>query len=162
MAEVVSEAEHVWSHKARIALFLSAMRYTLSLYGAEVRSALAGARGHRERLEAIIGAGFTPVNFHRETIAAWLNFYVLAQSSDEAQRLLTIYRRRLQSNLVHDLRPLVGARAPDVAQRIAGLIDGLYLHHALRSDRITGPRAAQQVLSALDSELAAAGGAAQE
>ena len=38
----------------------------------------------------------------------------------EARRLLNVYRRRLHSNLTHDLRPLVGSRAGEVAERIAG------------------------------------------
>ncbi len=148
-------AHHYFGGKEQI--FLAAMRHTLTIYGTEARCALAAATGHRARLEAIIRAGFGRSNFRREVIAAWLNFYVLAQSSDEALRLLVIYQQRLHSNLVHDLRPLVGARASDVAHRLAGLIDGLYLHHALRNDGTTGPMAAQQVLSALDSELAAVG-----
>ena len=129
------------------------MRHTLSLYGAEVRGALAMAQGHRARLEAIIRAGFTTANFRREVIAAWLNFYVLARTNPKAKRLLVIYQRRLLSNLVHDLRPLVGARAPGVAERIAGLIDGLYLRQSLGPSGPSGAVAVGHVLTALDLEL---------
>ena len=38
----------------------------------------------RDRLGAILRASFGPENFARDTIAAWLNFYVLAQSNAEA------------------------------------------------------------------------------
>ncbi|PRY24426.1 TetR family transcriptional regulator [Aliiruegeria haliotis] len=147
-------AHHYFGGKEQI--FLGAMRFTLSAYGAEVRKGLASVEGHRNRLDAIVRAGFTPTNFRREVIAAWLNFYVLAQSSNEALRLLTVYQRRLKSNLVHDLRPLVGADARDIAARIAGLIDGLYLHHALRSDGTTNDEAEAQVRAALETEIAAA------
>ena len=63
----------------------------------------------------------------------WLVFYVHAQESEEAHALLSIYSRRLTSNLVHNLKPLVGARAPTVAEGIASLIDGLYIRKALGS-----------------------------
>jgi len=138
------------------AIFLAAMRYTLTLYGAEVRGALATAEGPRQRLLAVIGAGFSPVNFRREVIAAWLNFYVLAQRSPEAKRLLAVYQRRLISNLTHDLRPLTGERAGGIARRLAGLIDGLYLHCALNPKGLTGGDAAAQVRAALEAELEAA------
>ena len=122
-----------------------------------VDRARVAALPERARLEAVIRASFGPTNFRREIIAAWLNFYVLAQRSTEARRLLALYQRRLQSNLVHDLRPLVGARAPDIARRIGGLIDGLYLRHALDSSSETGELAARQVLAALETELGASG-----
>lgn len=147
-------AHHYFGGKER--LFLAAMRHALALYASEVLSAVKAVDTPRARLDAIVGAGFSPVNFRREIIAAWLNFYVLAQSSEEALRLLTIYRRRLVSNLAHDLRKLVGTEAHAIAGRIAGLIDGLYLHHALRSDGTTGAQAAAQVRAALDREIAGA------
>lgn len=137
-------------------LFLAAMRYVLTIYGAEVRGALAVAEGPRARLDALIRASFSPTNFRRDAIAAWLNFYVLAQTSSQARRLLHLYHRRLHSNLVHALRPLVGAAAPGVAQRIAGLIDGLYLRYALDPADPSGAEAAEQVIRALDAEIAAA------
>ncbi|WP_093149525.1 choline-binding transcriptional repressor BetI [Aliiruegeria lutimaris] len=137
-------------------LILAAMRQLLTDYGVEVRQALSPANGHRDRLRAIVCAGFSKDHFRRDTIATWLNFYVLAQRSDEALRLLSVYHKRLHSNLVHDLRPLVGPRAGDVARRLAGLIDGLYLHHALRNDGTTGPQAAAQVCAALENELSKA------
>lgn len=147
-------AHHYFGGKER--LFLAAMRHVLSIYGAEARAALAKADGRRARLAALVSAGFSPQNFRRDTIAAWLNFYVLAQTSAEARRLLTIYHRRLRSNLLHDLRPLIGSRAPDAAERIAGLIDGLYLHCALARTEMTGEDATRQALAALDNELKAA------
>ena len=146
-------AHHYFGGKEQI--FLAAMRHTLTAFGGEVRAALRGATGSRERLEAVIGASFSQRNFRPETIAAWLNFYVLAQTSAEAQRLLTVYQRRLHSNLVHDLRPFAGRAAPAIADRIAALIDGLYLRVGLTGGADMGARATAQVLVALDRELAA-------
>ena len=144
-------AHHYFGGKDQI--FLAAMRHTLSLYGAEVRGALVMAKDPRARAEAIIRAGFTSSNFRREVVAAWLNFYVLAQSDDQARRLLAVYQRRLHSNLVFNLRPLIGARAGEVAVRIAGLIDGLYLREALRKDQPSGDDATRQVLTVLAHEM---------
>ncbi len=144
-------AHHYFGSKEQI--FLAAMRQTLTVYGAEVRGALAMARGHRERLEAVIRAGFGTSNFRREVVAAWLNFYVLAQSNDQAQRLLQIYHRRLRANLRHDLRPLVGERAGEVAARLSGMIDGIYLHQSLGVKSPSGARAAELVLGYLRLEL---------
>ncbi len=146
-------AHHYFGSKEQI--FIAAMRHTLSLYGAGVRGALAMARGQRARVEAIIRAGFSTTNFRREVVAAWLNFYVLAQTNAEARALLLIYQNRMRSNLVHDLRPLVGDRAEAAAERIAGLIDGLYLREALGRKVPSGEEATRQVLEALDLEIGA-------
>ncbi len=144
-------AHHYFGGKEQI--FLAAMRHTLTVYGAEVRGALAMAQGPRARIEAVIRAGFSHSNFRPEVIAAWLNFYVLARTSADAARLLRIYQRRLRSNLVHGLAPLVGARAADVAERLGGLIDGLYLRQGLSLSPPDGPAATRAVLRALDLEL---------
>jgi TetR/AcrR family transcriptional regulator, transcriptional repressor of bet genes len=113
------------------ALFLSAMRQILRDYGREVRAALKGAEGPRARLEAIVRASFAAPNFRPEVISAWLTFYITAQANPEAMRLLAIYRARLRSNLLHDLRPLAGAKAGAAAEGIGALIDGLYIRHGL-------------------------------
>ena len=122
-------AHHYFGSKE--AMFLAAMRHVLTLYGAEVRGALAAARGPEGRARAVIRASFTPASFRHEVVAAWLNFYVLAQTQPEARRLLAVYRHRLQSNLRHALRPLLGPGAVDQARLIAAAIDGVYLHAAL-------------------------------
>ncbi len=122
-------------------LFLGAMRHILSLYGAEVRGGLRSLTEPRARLEAIVRPNFTPSNFRNETVAAWLNFYVMAQTSDEAARLLRVYHRRLQSNLTHALRPLVGDAAPGIALRVGALIDGLYLRAVRNPKRISSQKA---------------------
>ena len=144
-------AHHYFGGKDQI--FLAAMRHTLAVYAAEVRAALDGKQDHQDRLAAIIEAGFASSNFRPEVIAAWLNFYVLAQTSADAHRLLRVYQRRLHSNLMHDLRPLIGGRAGPAAQRIAGLIDGLYLRQGLARDTSGGSEATTQVLALLTSEL---------
>lgn len=144
-------AHHYFGGKNQI--FLAAMRHTLAIYAAEVRSALAEAKGHRQRLEAVISAGFSSTNFQPEVIAAWLNFYVLAQTSDEAGHLLRIYQRRLHSNLVYDLTPLIGARAPAAAERLGGLIDGLYLRQGLARREDGQLDATRQTLALLQMEL---------
>ncbi|MCL3880792.1 transcriptional regulator BetI [Marivita sp. GX14005] len=148
-------AHHYFGGKDRI--FLAAMRHILSLYGAEVRRALNCAEGPHARIGAILRASFTDTHFSREVISAWLNFYVLAQSSEEARRLLTVYQRRLHSNLAASLRPLIGSEAPDAAQRLAALIDGLYLREALTRRAPSGEDALRQTRAALEQELSLSG-----
>lgn len=144
-------AHHYFGGKEQI--FLAAMRHTLTVYAAGVRGALAMATGPQARLEAIVRASFAGSNFRRDVVAAWLNFYVLAQVSDDARRLLAVYQGRLRSNLTHDLRPLVGARARDVADRIAALIDGVYLRQSLGQGQPDGTVAAVTVLGCLELEI---------
>lgn len=147
-------------------LFLAAMRAILTDYGADVRQALRQARTADDRLQAIVRASFGMTSFRREAISAWVNFYALALRSDPARRMLSLYQRRLQSNLVSALRPKVGDRAPDLARRIGGLIDGLYLRYGLDakangpasdacrrdSSQIDGSEGARHVLRAIAAE----------
>lgn len=147
-------AHHYFGGKE--AMFLAAMRHVLTLYGAEVRGALACAQGPAARIDAILAASFTPTNFRREVIGAWLNFWVLAQSVPEARRLLAVYQRRLKSNLVHNLRPLVGERAVALADGLGALIDGVYLREVLKAGPPDSPAAVATVRAYLRAHLDAA------
>ena len=144
-------AHHYFGGKEQI--FLAAMRHTLTVFGAEVRAALVTAETDTARVEAIVRASFSSSNFRPEVIAAWLNFYVLAQTVPEAKRLLTIYQARIRSNLVYSLRPLIGARASQAASRIAAMIDGVYLRQSLVKARPDQSEAAGQVIDYLYFEL---------
>lgn len=150
-------AHHYFGSKEQ--MFLAAMRHILSLYGAEVRGALATADTPLGRLRAVIRASFAASSFRRETIGAWLNFYVLAQTVPEAQRLLHIYQSRLCSNLRAPLRQLVPARAESLAEGLGAMIDGAYLREVLGSAQPEGAQAAAMVLDYLDAVLAREGAA---
>ncbi|KPQ06579.1 MAG: transcriptional repressor BetI [Rhodobacteraceae bacterium HLUCCA12] len=144
-------AHHYFGSKE--AMFLAAMRHVLTLYGAEVRGALAAADSPEGRARAVIRASFSASSFRREVISAWLNFYVLAQTQPQARRLLSVYQRRIVSNLCHALRPQLGARAGEAAQTIAAMIDGAYLHAVLGLEAPDGAEMAQRVESYLDLTL---------
>lgn len=145
-------AHHYFGSKEE--MFLAAMRHVMTLYGAEVRGALAVAEGPEGRIRAILRASFSPGNFRREVVGAWLNFWVLAQTVPEARRLLAIYQGRLRSNLMAGLRPLAGARAEAVAESLGALIDGLYLREVLKSGPPDGGAAVALALRHLQAELA--------
>jgi TetR/AcrR family transcriptional repressor of bet genes len=144
-------AHHYFGGKEQI--FLAAMRHILSLYGAEVRGALLVAKTPEARLEAILLASFSATNFRREVISAWLNFYVLAQTVPGARRLLSIYQRRLRSNLTHALRPMLGARATPLAEALGALIDGVYLREALSEHPSDGQESVRLVQAYMAAEL---------
>ena len=144
-------AHHYFGSKEEI--FLAAMRHVLTLYGAEVRGALAVAHGPKARLEAILRASFSAGNFRREVVGAWLNFYVLAQTVPEAKRLLAVYQRRLRSNLVMCLKPLCGDAAGSVAEGLGALIDGLYLREVLKSGPPDAAAAVATAMAYLDAKL---------
>ncbi len=137
-------------------MFLAAMRHVLTLYGAEVRGALAAVQGPEARLAAIVQASFSAGNFRQETVGAWLNFWALAQTVPGARRLHGVYQRRLSSNLRFCLRPLIGARAVQVADGLGAMIDGLYLREALRDGAPDRAGAAAMAMAYLRAELAGA------
>lgn len=136
-------------------LILATMRHLLAEFAALVVGCLRGATLPRERLSAIIRGSFGPEQFHRATISAWLTFYAKTMSSPEAARLLSLYHRRLHSNLVHDLRRL--APRPDaerIASGLGAMIDGVYLREALPGLRTTPETAIAVVEDYLDAQIA--------
>jgi TetR/AcrR family transcriptional repressor of bet genes len=144
-------AHHYFGSKEQ--MFAAAMRHILTLYGAEVRGAMIMAKNPRERIEAIIRASFSPRQFREESVAAWLNFYVQAQKSDDALRLLNVYQKRLRSNLMHDFKQLAGADARTLTRGLAAMIDGLYIRQALRRDPIAPAAAIDVLMHYLDTSL---------
>lgn len=122
-------AHHYFGSKEE--LIVSAMRYLLTEFGQSVRVRLSAARTPRERISAIIEASLASEQFQPGTVSAWLVFYNHAQSSSAARRLLNVYHKRLNSNLISALKPIAGPLAPEIAEGVASLIDGLYIREAL-------------------------------
>ncbi|MEY8841885.1 TetR family transcriptional regulator C-terminal domain-containing protein, partial [Cribrihabitans sp. XS_ASV171] len=91
---------------------------------------------------------FTP-----DVIAAWMTFYVLAQTNARALRLWQIYQARIRSNLVHALRGCVEDPVED-AETLIALIDGLYIRAALSAPEAP-ELAVHHALRMLDKTLSA-------
>ena len=68
-------------------------------------------------------------------------------------RLLSIYHRRLRSNLVHALRPRAGAEARRLAETLGALIDGVYLRAVIDQRGPQPARAHEMVRRWLDDAL---------
>ncbi len=147
-------AHHYFGGKEQ--LFLASMRHLLTEFGHDVRARLRAASTPRDRVVAIIRGCFEDKNFNKESVAAWLNFYVLSQTSGEAMRLLRIYQRRLDSNLTAAIRPLAGARAGEVAAGVGALIDGVYIRQALNRQK-PNPQAAVEMVSRHFEQVLAGG-----
>lgn len=148
-------AFHYFGSKDQI--LLSAMRFILTTYGAEVRRELAGVTAARQRVEAVVRGSFAASNFRHDVISAWLNFYVKAQKSSDAARLLRIYKRRLRSNLLYGLRPLLNGAAETAAEGIASMIDGIYIREGLGDNQPDPERAAALVIDYLDRIMEVSG-----
>ncbi|MBP7000800.1 transcriptional regulator BetI [Amaricoccus sp.] len=137
-------------------LLLATMRHLLAAFAAGAVAELRRAEGPRARLSGVVRASFAPDQFHRATIAAWLTFYAKALSAPEAARLLSVYQRRLRSNLVHDLRAfLPRPEAEETARGVGALIDGLYLREALGAGPARPAAAIALVEGYLDLRLGA-------
>lgn len=144
-------AHHYFGSKEQI--LLAAMRHILTVFGAEAREALQADLSARQRLSAIIDVCFSATSYRPEVASSWLNFYVLAQTSPEASRLLRVYYARLHSNLVHALRPLAGAHAGAIAESTSALIDGLYIRHVLQRPALDHARVIQTLNTHIDAAL---------
>jgi len=136
-------------------LLQATMRHILAELAGDLRAALAAASTPRERLSAVIAVNFSEKQFSPETIAAWLAFYVEAQCSAALRRVLKIYARRLHSNLMAGLLPLLPrAEADRVCEGIAALVDGLYIRRALKDGMPNAATAVALVEDYLETKLA--------
>lgn len=136
-------------------LMIAAMRTLLGQYRQEIARRLREARGPRERISAVVTGSFAPSQFTQESISAWLVFYLYARRSNDAARLLRIYFRRLDTNLVSALAPLVGApRAHRIAAGAGAMIDGVWLRQALTPLIQPNPDAAAEMVERfIDAEI---------
>jgi len=126
-------AHHYFGGKDQ--LLLATMRHLLSELSDEIQARLVEAQTPEERISAVIRGNFAAGQFRPAVISAWLAFYVQAQTDPEARRLLRVYTRRLESNLVHALRDLTTREhAALVAETTAALIDGLWIRRSLAED----------------------------
>jgi len=151
-------AHHYFGSKEQ--LFLAAMRHIQTRFGLRAREELKAARTPRERLNAVIAASFDPEEFAPEVVSVWLIFYMQAQHSQAARRLLKVYTGRLHSNLVHSLRQLTNpANAALVANGLGALIDGLYIRQALGENPLDRYQSMGLVWDYLDMKLESGAGA---
>lgn len=134
-------------------LLIAAMRRLLDDLSGGIVARLRLAEGPRARLSALLAGSFAADQFRAETVSAWLAFYALARNSPRAQRLLSIYHRRLDDNLRHALRPLVGDEAPAASAAIAALVDGFWLRQALSARPVDATATLAAVERAADALL---------
>lgn len=128
-------------------LLFETMRVMLERLRVEAVGRLAGARTARQRVFAIIDASFSVEQFSPEVVTAWLALYASSRQSVRLARILSLYHRRLRSNLIFALKQIgTGRDVADYemqAEAIAALIDGLYLRAALnpKLQKTDSPRA---------------------
>lgn len=127
-------------------LLIATMRHLLDELGATLREKLAAAESPEARVAAIIEGNFDPTQFQPAVISAWLAFFLQSQHDAEAARLLRVYMKRLESNLIHNLSDLMPADAArQTARGAAAMIDGLWLRAALPASEMTASEAIRLV-----------------
>ncbi|MGJ7040417.1 TetR/AcrR family transcriptional repressor of bet genes [Shinella sp. BE166] len=152
-------AHHYFGSKEQ--LVIETIRSLLRQLRADAVAALKAAATPRERLSAVIRVNFQAHQFAPETVAAWLAFYSEAQRSEEVRRLLVVYARRLNSNLLASLKQLCpAATASDIADGAAAMIDGLYLRQGLKSAPVSIESSIALTEGYVNAQLAAAGAVA--
>jgi len=154
-------AHHYFGGKEK--LLLATMRHLLSELGTEIELRLKAAETPRARISAIIAGNFAPCQFRPAVVSAWLAFYAAAETEPEARRLLRVYRRRLESNLLHALQELTESRAEaaELAETIGALVDGLWIRRSLAEADPASDGAAslvERVVEAMLAEREAPGG----
>jgi TetR/AcrR family transcriptional repressor of bet genes len=138
-------------------LLEATMRHLLADLGRDSITALSRAHTPRQRISAVIAVNFSAAQFRQEIVQAWLAFYVEAQKSTVLRRLLRVYARRLNSNLLSGLTPLMPrTEAERMAEAIAAMIDGLYIRRALKDGLPNPASAAALVEDFVETKLRAA------
>ncbi len=74
-------------------------------HGVEKRKAQ--AKGHNERILAIIDGNFSEKQIEQKSTKIWLSFWAEALHVEELTRLQTVNMKRLHSNLTYHLKHLI-------------------------------------------------------
>lgn len=123
----------------------------------EVLLLLKQAEGPRERLDAVIRGNFAPSIYTREVAQAWASCCGEAAFNPRFGRIMHMIERRLRSNLVSCLRPLLPTeRVETVALGLGMLIDAAWLRCALSADGFGRERALAQIDDYIRNHLSAA------
>ncbi|MEH6403616.1 MAG: transcriptional regulator BetI [Sneathiella sp.] len=149
-------AHHYFGSKEN--LILAALRHLLSEFRISVINELSIAKTPREKISAIVSACLNQQQFSQENVTAWLIFYAHAQESPQAQKLLRVYVRRLQSNLRYHLKPMVGDKSASIAEVVGSLIDGIFIRQALRLEKANSDFSKTLIEECLNLHIAAASG----
>lgn len=146
-------AHHYFGSKDQ--LYDDSMRYLLVQLGDASAASQAKAEGPSARIDAILQTNFSPNQFDRLTISAWLIFYVRALRKDSALRLLKIYTKRLRSNLLFAIAQMTDRpKAEEIAEGASALIDGLWLRAALGTGTIFQEGAIKVVSDYINQQIA--------
>jgi len=149
-------AHHYFGSKEN--LILAALRHLLSEFRLSVIQELAKASTPREKISAIVSACLTQQQFSQKNVTAWLIFYAHAQESPQAQKLLRVYVRRLQSNLRYHLKPMVGDKSASIAEIVGSLIDGIFIRQALKLEKANSGFAKTLIEDCISMHIAAVSG----
>ena len=104
------------------------VRMNNRLLADEIVANLRAARNGWERLMGLLDGNFPAQHYNRPTARAWISLYAEAAHNERYARLVRPYYRRLRSNLVFVLRPLMETEAIEHFVRgLAAMIDGLWL-----------------------------------
>ena len=107
---------------------------------------LTAAETPRARMEAVIDANLATSQFDPRLAKVWLAFWAQSLHVPALERIQRVYQRRMFANLFHAAKQLLQERpARDLADGIAGLIDGLWLRATLAGGR-PGSRAARRIV----------------
>ena len=122
------------------------VRYANRLLMDSVILNLSQARTRWERLMAIIDGNFPEGTFDRNTANAWISFYAEAAHNPRYTSLQRLFYKRLRSNLVSAISPLVpGDEMKELVLGFAAMLDGLWLRRGHSTDAVP-PLQARMIL----------------
>ena len=148
---------HYFKDKAE--LLEATMRRANAELGRDVIALLRRAVTPRARLDAILRGNFAAHIFRPEIAQSWLAFLAEVPYSPRYARVQRVLRRRMHSNLLHCLRPLLPAgEAERAAQGMAVLVDGLWLRCGLGDEGIDHEAALRLARDYVARQLPAADG----
>jgi TetR/AcrR family transcriptional regulator, transcriptional repressor of bet genes len=140
---------HYFGGKA--SLHEATMRALMLLIADESKARLAEARTAEEKIRAIVGANLSEAFFRPDICRAWLQFWALAPHHAALQDLERINASRLRSNLAFWLRPRLGREgARAIAEQVAAMIDGLWIHQALGETELHPAEAQAMVVNLIE------------
>lgn len=126
------------------ALLEAAMRHLLTILRTATIERLKGCNGPEERLRAIVLANFDDRFFSRRHCSVWSQYWCYAPYVPVLARLQRLNRKRVQSNLKHELKHVLPDDQLDsVCLSIQSYMDGIWIN-AAQADANVDAKAAQK------------------